>query len=154
VSEILRGNYNEEQLTQEEDELEQEDEYEPQENESGRFLQVKRKTCVDFELKKFLKNNYVVDENSLISKEEILKDFGKNVNRIRFGGTVKSVFGNITKCKMINQKVQVVYTLRKINNYCETCGQHSKDAHKPSGKEIPCPSCGNALREIGRMNEY
>jgi hypothetical protein len=153
---MLNGKTNNNKELEPEDELEQEDEYEPteqedeiEENESGRFLQGKRKTCVDYELKNFLKNNYVVDENSLISKEEILKDFGKNVNRIRFGGTVKSVFGNITKCKMMNQKVQVVYTLKKINNYCETCGQYGKDAHKPSGREIPCPSCGMALREIG-----
>jgi DNA-directed RNA polymerase subunit RPC12/RpoP len=147
LSEMLRGNHNEEQLTQEE-----EDEYEESEFESTPAQEDRsRKNCIDYEFREFLKNNYTVDKNSSISRDDILSDFGKNINKRRFGGTIKSVFGNIIVYKMLNKKNCALYQLkrlRRINDYCETCGQYSKDAHKPKGKEIPCPSCGNALREI------
>jgi DNA-directed RNA polymerase subunit RPC12/RpoP len=148
LSEMLCGNtnHNEEQQIQEEDEYE-EPESKPI-KEDGR-----RKNCIDFEFREFLKKNYVLDENSSISKEEIIKHFGKDINKRRFGGTIKSLFGNIMKYKMVNHKVCSYYPLNKkrqnTNKYCETCGQYQNEAHKPKGREIPCPSCGYALREIG-----
>jgi hypothetical protein len=152
VSEMLCGNHNEELESESIQDEDEEPESTPAQEDR------RRKNCIDYEFREFLKKNYVVDKNSSISRDDILNDFGKDVNKRRFGGTIKSVFGNIIVYKMLNKKNCALYQLKKkgqnTDDYCETCGQYQNEAHIPKGKEIPCPSCGNALREIGRMNEY